>query len=414
MGAIASLEQATLSVDPGSEASVEISIRNNGGVVDQYTIEIVGDIGAWATADPPTLSLFPGAQGSSRITFRPPRVSSTPAGAVRFGVMVRSQEDQAGSTVEEGTLQVGAFLAPAAELIPRTSHGSRRGRHDLAVDNRGNVGMATSLEGLDPDRLVRFDFDPPTLSVEPGVAAFARVLVKPVRAFWRGGAKTRSFQVAVRPDAPDATPVLLDGSYLQEPILPWWFARAIAALAALLIVAALLWAFVLQPQIRSTAAQTLEDFGFSPKPGSVAAGGAQPSGGGQPSGSPGPASSNALTVTPPPGGGRAPVDGRLDTNLNAVTPTSGTLFITDLVFSNPTGASGDLTLQRTSGTSTTQLLVLRLDNFRDLDFHFVTPIGVHAGETLALVATCTAPSGPSTTSPACVPAVLYSGYLQGP
>ena len=414
MGAVASLEQATLSVDPGSEASVGISVRNNGGVVDQYTVEILGDIGAWATADPPTLSLFPGAEGSSRITFRPPRVSSTVAGAVSFGVMVRSAEDPSGSTVEEGTLQVGAFLAPGVELVPRTSHGSRRGRHDLAVDNRGNVRMETALEGLDRDRLLRFAFDPPTLSVEPGVAGFTRVLVKPVRAFWRGAARTRSFQVAVRPDAPDATPVLVDGSYLQEPILPWWFARAVAALAALLVVAALLWVFVLQPQIRSTAAQTLEDFGFSPKPGSVAAGGGQPSETSQPSGGASPAPSNALTVTPPPGGGRAPVDGRLDTNLNAVTPTSGTLFITDLVFSNPTGANGDLTLERTSGTATAQLLVLRLDNFRDLDFHFVSPIAVHAGETLALVANCTAPTGPSTTSPACEPAVLYSGYLQGP
>ena len=404
MGATASLEQAALSVEPGGEASVGITVRNSGSVVDQFTIEILGDPGAWATADPPTLSLFPGAQGSARITFRPPRASSTPAGTVRFGVMARSAEDPTGSTVEEGTLQVGAFLAPTAELVPRTSHGSRTGRHDLALDNRGNVPLGTTLEGLDPDRLVRFDFDPPSLSVEPGVAGFAKVLVKPVRTFWRGGAKTRSFQIAVRPDVPDATPVLLEGSYLQEPILPPWFVRAMVALLALVVAAVLLWLLVLQPQIRSTAAQTLQDFGFTPKPGSVAAGG-------KPGASPSPGASNVLSVTPPPGGGQGPVDGRLDTTTNALTPTSGTLFITDLVFSNPTGASGDLTLQRTSATGTTQLFVLRLDNFRDLDFHFVTPITVHEGETLALVASCTA-TGPSTPAAACTPAVFYSGYVQ--
>jgi hypothetical protein len=408
MGAVASLEQATLSVEPGGEASVAITVRNNGGVVDQFTVEVLGDPGPWATADPPTLSLFPGAQGTSRITFRPPRLSSTPAGALRFGVMVRSAEDQAGSTVEEGSLQVGAFLAPSAELVPRTSHGSRSGRHDLAVDNRGNVAIAAALEGLDPDRLVRFDFDPPNLSVEPGVAGFARVLVKPIRTSWRGPARTRAFRIAVRPDAPDANPVVLDGSYLQESILPPWFIRAMIALVAVLVAAILLWLLVLQPQIRSTAAQTLEDFGFSPKPGSSAAGG------GQAGGSASPAASNALSVTPPPGGGQGPVSGRLDSTTNAVSPTSGTLFITDLVFSNPTGASGDLTLQRTSPTGTTVLLALRLENFRDLDFHFVTPITVHAGETLALVASCTAPTDPSVPAPACVPAVFYSGYVQGP
>jgi len=405
MGAIASLEQATPAVDPGGEVSVGVTVRNTGTVVDQFTIEILGDPAAWATADPPTLSLFPGAQGNARITFRPPRLSSTPAGAVRFGVMVRSAEDQTGSTVEEGSLQVGAFLAPSAELVPRTSHGSRSGRHDLAIDNRGNVALTTALEGLDPDRLTRFVFDPPTLAVEPGVAGFAKVLVKPVRTFWRGGAKTRPFQIAVRPDAAGATAVLLDGSYLQESILPPWFVRAMVALLALLVAAVLLWLLVLQPQIRATAAETLVDFGFTPKPGSVAAGG------GKPGASPSPGPSNVLTL---PGGGQGPVDGRLDTTTNALIPTAGTLFITDLVFSNPTGASGDLTLQRTSGTATTPLLVLRLDNFRDLDFHFVTPIAVHAGETLALVAGCAAATGPTSVAPACAPAVFYSGYLQGP
>jgi hypothetical protein len=119
-----------------------------------------------------------------------------------------------------------------------------------------------------------------------------------------------------------------------------------------------------------------------------------------------------ITETPPPGGGQGPVDGRLDTAVNAVTPTAGTLFITDLVFSNPTGAGGELTLERTSPAGTSALLVLRLDNFRDLDFHFVTPIAVQAGETLAMVASCTAPVPPAPAVP-CEPAVFYSGYLQG-
>ncbi len=407
MAAIVSLERPVVAVDPGGEATIMVTLRNAGSVVDEFAIEVLGDGGPWATVEPATVNLFPGAEGSARITFRPPLASSTRAGQLGFGVMVHSHEDPDGSTVEEGTLEVGRFLAPAAELIPRTSHGSRRARHDLAVDNRGNVRIETALEGLDPDRLVTFSFDPPTLSVEPGVAGFARVDVRPVRTFWRGPAKTRPFQVAVRPDAEGAAAILIDGSFLQESILPWWFTRAILALAALLVAAILLWLLVLQPQIRSTAAQTLQDFGFSPKPGSAAAGGGGGSGG-NPSANP----SSALTVTPPQGGGRTQVDGRLDTTSNAVSPTAGTLSITDLVFSNPTGASGQVTLQRTTPAGTTPLLVLQLDNFRDLDLHFVTPISVRAGETLALVASCAPPAG-SATPPGCVPAVFYSGYVEG-
>jgi hypothetical protein len=296
--------------------------------------------------------------------------------------------------VEEGALDVAPFLAPAAELVPRTSHGSRSARHELAIDNRGNVPMDAALEGIDPDRLLRFELDPSTVNVTPGAAGFAKVGVKPVRTYWRGPAKTRPFQLAVRTGGASAEPLLLDGSYLQEAILPWWFLRALIALGALLIALILLWLLVLQPQIKSSAAEALVDFGFSPKPGSPAGGGG---------GSPTPAASGVVSVTPAPSG-QTSVDGRLDTT-NKLEPLSGTLSITDLIFSNAEGATGDLTLQRVSPTGTAALLVLRLENFRDLDFHFVTPITVHTGESLTLVASC---------APACRPSGFFSGFVTGP
>jgi hypothetical protein len=51
------------------------------------------------------------------------------------------------------------------------------------------------------------------------------------------------------------------------------------------------------------------------------------------------------------------------------------------------------------------LLRLRLENFRDIDFHFVTPIVVAAGQSLDLSLACTG-------SGTCDPAVYYSGYLR--
>ncbi len=95
-----------------------------------------------------------------------------------------------------------------------------------------------------------------------------------------------------------------------------------------------------------------------------------------------------------------PVDGRLQEGAESITAT-GTLFITDLVFSNPSGREGAIVLLRDS----TPLLELQLANFRDLDFHFVTPIVLTPGQNLNLSLNCT-DGGP------CNPAVLYSGYLR--
>ncbi len=426
MGASATLSQPSAAVDPGGQATVEIKVKNTGTVVDQFAIEVLGDTSAWATADPPTLSLFPDAEGTARVVFRPPRTSSVHAGTQPFGVMVRSHEDPQGSVVEEGTLQIGPFFDSGVELIPRTSRGSRGGRHDLALDNRGNVTLQAALEASDPDKLVRFEFDPPSAFVDPGQAGFAKVRVKPNQTFWRGLPKSHPFQVVVQPEG--GSPLTADGNFLQEAILPPWFMRALIALIALVVGAVLLWLLVLQPSMKSSAEQALKDFGFTPQPGSSAAGGGGGGGGGaspsptagpspspevsaspspSPAGSASPGASapasptpTPVQVSPPPVGVQAPVAGRLDQTQSALKP-GGTLFITDLVFSNPTGASGDLILQRDAE----QLLVLRLDNFRDLDFHFVTPITVNKGQTLRLVPKCTT---------ACAPAVFYSGYVQTP
>ena len=86
--------------------------------------------------------------------------------------------------------------------------------------------------------------------------------------------------------------------------------------------------------------------------------------------------------TPTPGlaGVETPRDGRLPVNGDPVSPTAGrTLYITDLVFSNPNGSTGALRLRRAGQ----DLMVLRLENFRDLDFHFVTPIVVGPGPAAA-------------------------------
>jgi uncharacterized membrane protein len=198
MGALVTLSDKLLSVQPGSVATCTVTVKNTGTIVDQFTIDILGDPAAWTGAEPPTLSLFPGAEGTSTISFQPPRAAETPSGELPFGVRARSREDPAGSAVEEGVLVVGAFQDTFAELVPRTSRGSRGATHELAVDNRGNNRLNASVVASDQDQLLGFDVEPPGLVVDPGTAAFAKVRVKPRKRFWRGQPKTRAFKVAVQ------------------------------------------------------------------------------------------------------------------------------------------------------------------------------------------------------------------------
>jgi hypothetical protein len=419
VGASVTLTAPAVAVDPGSEATLEFRLRNTGSVVDEFTLGILGDSAGWAAVVPPTISLFPGAEETGRIVFRPPRNASVPAGPMAFGLHAVSREDPAGSSVEEGTVQVGAFMDPFAELVPRTSRGSRSGSHDLAVDNRGNVRLNAEVEAADADRLLEFDVNPPGVVVEPGMASFAKVKVKPTKRFWRGTPKTRPFQLVVRSEG--APPVTLDGSLLQEAVLPPWFARAVMALLLLLIALIVLWLFVLKPSIQSAASEAvasplgdlrsdvnkaLEDAGLPTMGPDEGSGDGSPSAPPSAAGSGGTGSSGAPPTPTPTAGGPFipglgnPVDGRLVQGSPPVVP-AGTLFLTDLVFSNPNGREGAIVLTRDGQP----LYEMRLENFRDLDYHFVTPIVIQAGHELALSLSCT---GGAT----CDPSVLYSGYLR--
>ena len=173
MGATASLDTRTISVQPGAEASVRIKVQNSGQVVDEFTIQVLGETASWATVVPPTLSLFPGNEGVATVTFYPPLTAETKSGDVPFGIRVQSREDPSGSVVEEGTLSVGTFANTSAELIPRNSRGSRSATHEVAVDNLGNGLLQVALSADDQDKLLEFSVKPPSLVVEPGSAGFA-------------------------------------------------------------------------------------------------------------------------------------------------------------------------------------------------------------------------------------------------
>ena len=413
MGAVVELEPRSLAATPGTPAIVAVRLRNTGTVVDQFTFEVVGDTAAWATVDPPTVSLFPGAEGTTTLTFTAPRSPAVRAGRVPFGLRVQSKEDAAGSMVEEGSVEVAPFTEVTAELVPRTSRGSTGATHDLAVDNRGNVALSAAITAIDPDRLLAFDLRPPAVNAEPGAAAFSKIRVSPQKRFWRGASLSRPFNVQVA--LPTGEPLSLDGSLLQTPMLPPWTVRALLAAIGLLVALVVLWALLLKPAIESSAREQAEDVlaavgitlppsGDGGGPGSSGGGGggsASPSGSDGAGGSPSaPATSTPPTTAPttPLIGGVTPADGRLVFGGDTKTPTAGMqLYITDLVFSNPdASAVGEIRLERSGDT----LIALQLQNFRDLDFHFVTPIVVTDAQELSIVCT-----------PGCPGAALYySGY----
>lgn len=432
MSASASISATRLEIVPGGRGSLLVTVRNTGSVVDEFTLTVLGAAAAWATVTPSVIPLFPGAEGTAEINFAVPLDSRVATGDIDVAVKVTSKEDPDGSTVEEAVLAIGSFDDVYAELVPRTSHGSRSGHTELAIDNRGNARLDASLAASDADGLLTFELDPPGLVVDPGKANFARVNIRPVKRFLRGPEKTIPFKVLAKTTTEGVGTLQADGMFIQRPILPRWLLRLLVLLLLGLLALFLLWQLAFKPVIRSTAREAakanVKEAASDAAKQTAEALGATPGSTGKPAGTDAGADASGATKTTKPGeagasdggsgggdDGRGGVsaDKRLEVEAAPGATASGTwapapdektqFNLTDIVLQNPKGDVGLIRIKRGDDV----LLESALENFRDLDFHFVAPY-VFKGQELKVEVECknAEPAG------ACKAAATLTGFVK--
>ncbi len=446
MGASTSLERRTIAVEPGEEATCSVQVRNTGHVVDQFTVEVLGDARSWSDADPAVVNVLPGEESTAVVRFRPPRSSDMPAGSVPFGVRVSSREDPAVSVVEEGTVEVGTFTDLRIELVPSKARGQRQAKYEVAVDNHGNHPVTVDVDTAAPEENLRFSPEHTALTVDPGTTAFVALRVRPDERFLRGPDRPHPFQVRVA--GAGAEPAVAEGAMVQRPLLPKWLLPVLAALLALLIALVVLWFTLFKPTIESAArdvadrqVQQVADTANAAKQqaaqaqeaagGGAAAGGEGDAGGGDPQ-DPGDGIPGAPEV-PEGQPGQEPIDFRIAVNAAPVTgdvddeedrfvqepsalPPDKTVEVTDLLLQNPFGDSGILRIIREvsregEDPEQTTLLEVGLGNFRDLDYHYVQPLRFRPGEKIILSVNCTNPPLPPPGDNACKPSASFSGRI---
>ncbi|MER7577516.1 hypothetical protein [Streptomyces sp. NPDC126514] len=462
MTVLLSMTSAEVQVSPGGEAVCSVEIRNVGFVVDQFSIELIGDFTEWADVEPKLVNLLPDSEVTARVTFKPPETSAVLAGEKPFAVRVTSREDPESSVVEEGTVTVDSFTKISAEFVPKGSRGSCKGRHRLVIDNEGNIATRVDIMILDPEHHLDFSIKQPWVVTEPGTATLIPVKVIPKKRFLKGPPKTHPFQASVSGKSFDT--VTADAVMVQEQRFPKWLPTALVMLVALAILFAILWLTVLRPVLKSearhaAAAQAseltegvaqasaqaanasqnaqaaLNATGATPVPpspsasasgssgapddqqqgggttggdGASSGGGAGSGGGSAGGGSAGGGSGGQLAPAAP-----TPVDFTLRTFVPAgdggsfktfsyTAPQGKTLLLYDFVLSNPNGDTGNLEVRRGNA----MLMPFGLENFRSHDQHFTQPIRIPAGQPVVLAVDC------HNESRACTPTAYFSGQLQ--
>jgi hypothetical protein len=408
VGAAASIIQEHDVVEPGGEALWDVRLQNTGSVVDQFTIEVLGEAADWAWVEPSTIELLPSAQDTVRVTFAPPRSPSVTAGPLVVGIRVVSREDPDGSVVEEGSLEVAPFSELHVELVPRTSKSAWRGKHEVAINNRGNVAATAELTAFDTDEQLKFDARPSSMAIDPGTVFYALLRVRPRKRVLYGEPKTLPFEATVQPADGDAA--IAQGNLLQGPVIPKWAPRALAALAALAIAWLVLFRPTIESEARDSVSEPIAQHAERLDKLEAAVGPTVPG----PDTPQTPAPDPPGPATPRPQEPRVdlgqPFDRRLQvisTNTKAAAytvPQNRRLAITDVVLGNPQGDSGRVRVRRGGAV----LLELGLQNFRDLDYHFVSPMLLGPGQKLIFDVNC-AKAGVGS---ACRPSAYFIGTLR--
>ena len=288
--------------------------------------------------------------------------------------------------VASGTVEVGVHCDYSVVLEPVVSRGARGGRHIVRVVNTGNVGVVLELlpDGVDGEGL-SVVVEPSLLSVPPGLTGDAMVRVTPVATFWSG--PDEDHVVAVRAVSDVGRTDVLVGAFRQRSKLPSWVGPAAAGAFAALLLGAIAWFAFARPWVQDTAdeaaAEAIERDRVALRERieelEVAAAEAEE----LPLGTP-----IDFGFQVEPTGGNA--------EMGAVAVESGTVVsITDVVFQNPTGAVGTVTLQRGDEV----LLRSELANFRDFDLHFVAPYRFGDADEIVFSVECRTPGAGASTCP---------------
>jgi hypothetical protein len=356
---------------PGAPTTLTLRLHNSEEAPQVVNLQASGDLAEFVALDVSTAAIE-----SNQIFDIPVSIEVGPtveAGTRQPTVDLTSECGNATATV---AAEVVAHSEHSIELSPLRSHGATAGRHTIQVVNSGNVPVTVDLDPEPLDEEITLEVEP-TFVVTPGATARVNLRVTPATTYWNGPAQEHLF--VVRSTSSDGSTTEFAGTYEQRPRVPRWAGPAAAGAGAALLISAIVWFAFLRPWVQDTADDAAADALSQDRAAlqaqieelDAAAARARE----LPLGAP-----TDLRLSVAPAGGNSETDSQ--------TIDSGeTLSVTDVVFQNPSGAVGTVSLLRDGEV----LLQSELANFRDYDLHLVAPYVFDSSSEISLEVTCRTP-----------------------
>ncbi|MBI5927833.1 MAG: protein kinase [Chloroflexi bacterium] len=225
-------------VDPGLRADAQVTIFNQGDLVEHFYINVQGIPAQWVTIPPAGLQLMPGTSGVLPVMFAPPRLPTSTAGRHPFTLRISSDKRGAEVARADGILIISPFYQMLVDLQPKRV---RKGQlATFTIRNQGNAPDAYTVTPRDREEGLRFF--PPTnsTSVNPGQADSFKFEARPRSSGCLGIGSTRIYPLEVQSVAASGEQQVVAGELVVRPTFPIWLLMILFVLCLLLLLLLLL------------------------------------------------------------------------------------------------------------------------------------------------------------------------------
>ena len=226
------LAERSFVLSPGSSVVVDIDVFNTGDTIDGVTARIVGLDFDWVASTPAQLALFPETNG--RIQLRITLPPEFPAGDHTVTVEVTSSVNRQDVAYADIDLSVVPVTKASIMLVPAVVIGKAKGQFTIMAENSGNTPVSLAFAGSDPERGVRFRFEPTSIEVPAGETIGTPLFVRGKRRFL--GADTNHPITILAETGHEQLET--QGTFNQRPVI----SRGPVTIIVLVLVVAL-WAF---------------------------------------------------------------------------------------------------------------------------------------------------------------------------
>jgi pSer/pThr/pTyr-binding forkhead associated (FHA) protein len=212
------LDERSVGLDAGERSAIQITITNQGKIVDHYTLSVAGVPSSWVTLPKGGLELLPRQSGTLTVGLHPPRHARTSAGAHPVSIALLNRQGQIVSEVT-AEIVISAFENLIVEVRPNPYQSRMGGELTVNVENHGNEETQYRVDVIEPSDSIDVVVEPATSTVAPQQSRQSVIHLRPRKRNWIGDAKRMNLAITVTGSQQSTA---TSSAYSQNSTIPRW------------------------------------------------------------------------------------------------------------------------------------------------------------------------------------------------